>query len=185
MANTPYTQNSMAEEHERSAVNLSAVYISLKDRFITFEAEDETATRLTFSAEGILYEVLGPYSLADRAVERLISADETTEADPAKEKERTITVTGRLKTQPRIGRPDSRGNPTAWATLAAHEEGRDGPHVWSLSFHRHTAKIALTLEKDAQVTVHGYPRQSSDPQRMDGLSVFNILNPGKPQPNPE
>src|SRR5205809_507993 len=96
-------------------------------------------------------------------------------------KEAPLTLTGRLKTQPRDGRPDAKGNPTAWARLAVHEEGRDDAHLYSATFHRHTARIALSLTKDAQVTVQGYAHTSDDPRRMDTLSVVNLVAyPGKP-----
>jgi len=130
---------------------------------------------LLFRPEAVLYEVLGPWLITERSVEKLVGAP--------REKEPTITVTGRLKTEPREGRPDSRGNPTAWARLTAHEEGREDAHLYSATFHRHTAKIALGLEREAQITVQGYAHLSEDPgaKRLDTISVVNILNySGKP-----
>jgi hypothetical protein len=101
------------------------------------------------------------------------AADETRDS--------TVTVTGRLKTRAKEGRADRSGKPTAWAKLAAHEEGQEAAHMYSATFHRHTARIALALEHDAQVTVQGYVRPSANPNRMDALSVFNIVAyPGKP-----
>jgi hypothetical protein len=55
--------------------------------------------------------------------------------------------------------------------------------MYSATFHKHTAKIALALDADAAVTVQGYPHESDDPgsRRMDTLSVINLLDyPGRP-----
>ena len=170
----------MAKEHETGPVSLTAIHIDLKELSITFEAAEDRATRLTFSPRGVLYEILRLDPATRRGVERLVSAG--ADASQGREKEPTVTVTGRLKSRPREGRPDARGRPTAWARLAVHEEGRPDAHLYSATFHRHTASIALSLPKDAQITVQGYAHTSDDPtaKRMDTFSVVNIVNyPGK------
>src|SRR5947209_19863153 len=98
------------------------------------------------------------------------------------ERDKPLTLQGKLKSKPRPGRPDSRGNPTAWARFAAHEEEQDGAHMYSATFHKHTAAIALSLDKDAQLTVQGYPHPVDDPgsKRMDTLSVLHILQHSRP-----
>ena len=160
---------------EGSSEQLKAIHINLDERSITFQAE-RTSTRLTLSVAGLLYEVLGVDPITDRSVARLAG-----DIDGAKENEPNVTLTGRLKTQPKEGRADRRGKPTAWAKLAVHEDGRDEAKMYSATFHRHTAGVALGLPRDALVTVQGYVRESSDPQRMDRVSVFNLLAyPGKP-----
>lgn len=163
----------MTQEH--GPERLRSIHIDLATRSVTFQAEG-SATRLVWGVEGLLYEVLGARSIADRSAEEPTSQPASDEACDA-----TVTVTGRLKTRAKEGRPDRSGKPTAWAKLAAHEEGQEAAHLYSATFHRHTARIALALEQDAQVTVQGYVRPSSNPNRMDALSVFNIVAyPGKP-----
>ena len=163
----------MTQEFEPE--RLRSIHIDLATRSITFQAE-RSATRLVWGVEGLLYEVIGAASIAERSAEEAESAP-ATEAT----RDSTVTVTGRLKTRAKEGRPDRSGKPTAWAKLAAHEEGQDAAHMYSATFHRHTARIALALEQDAQVTVQGYVRPSNNPTRMDALSVFNVVAyPGKP-----
>jgi len=100
----------------------------------------------------------------------------------AKEKVDTVTLNGRLKSTPRAGRPDSKGSPTAWARFAAHEEGKETAHMYSATFHKHTAEIALRMAAESPLTVQAYPHENDDPasKRMDTLSVINVLDyPGK------
>lgn len=167
----------MAQEHESQVARLTAIHVDLVGRSITFEAGREAATKLTLTPEGITYELIaasGP-AITERSVERLQGAAE------GKEREPIATLTGRLKTQPKEGRADRNGKPTSWAKFAVHEEGRDDARMYSTTFHRHTAAIALGLPRDALVTLQGYVRESKNPQRMDSLSVFNLLAyPGKP-----
>ncbi len=167
----------MAAEHQPTTARLKSVHLDLHERSLTFTADDETATRLTLTPEGVLYELLDRSPITGRSVEKVLSPAETREKQPV------VTIAGRLKTQPKEGRPDGRGNPTSWAVFAAHEEGSDEPHMYSATFHRHTAKLALSLSQDAQVTAQGYVRPSTEPEgkRMDGFSIFNLVNyPGKP-----
>jgi len=59
-------------------------------------------------------------------------------------------------------------------------------YVSDHTFHRHTARIALGLAADAQLTVEGYPHVSENPQRSDTFSVINIVAyPGKPSRRPQ
>src|SRR5438105_1102657 len=114
------------QQPEVSFSKLRLIQLDLKQRSILIVAEDYSATRLTLLAEGISYETFSAattpvtQSISERSVEKL-----TSEAQPAMEKEPTVTLTGRLKTQPKEGRPDTKGNPTSWARLAVHEEGRE------------------------------------------------------------
>lgn len=174
-------------EQEGTGCPLTAIHIDLQQRSVTLEGAARPAIRLSWSPRGVLYELLAPPGeatsspaspITERAVECLIS--------PTQEKEPTVTLTGRLKSQPRAGRPDARGNPTAWARFAAHDEATDALKLYSVTFHRHTAKIALGLERNAQVTVQGYAHPSNDPagKRLDTLSVINIVSyPGKASPS--
>jgi len=100
------------------------------------------------------------------------------------EKPKTVTLQGRLKSKPISGRPDRNDKPTAWARFAAHEDGLEQAHLYSTTFHRHTAEIALRLDAGAPLTLQGYPHEPGDAtsKRMDRLSVINLLDyPGKPK----
>jgi hypothetical protein len=102
-------------------------------------------------------------------------------SDAAKEREKTITLSGKLKSQPKPGKPDRSGKPTAYADFAAHVTGEETAHDYVATFHRHTRQIALTLAKEAQITVNGYPHPSSSEKRKDTFSVVNIVEyPGRP-----
>lgn len=99
----------------------------------------------------------------------------------SKEKQPTVTVTGKLQTMPRAGNPDAKGRQTAWALVAVHAEGEESPHLYSATFHRQTVKTALGLPKDAQVTIKGYAHPKQGDQRNDTFSVIAVVEyPGKP-----
>ncbi len=54
--------------------------------------------------------------------------------------------------------------------------------MYSATFHKHAAEIALRLPAESSLTAQGYPHLNEDPasKRMDTLSVINLLNyPGK------
>jgi hypothetical protein len=164
-------------EQESGPVQLRAIQIDLHERSITLEASDRTAVRLTYSPSGVLYELLGAAASAEDVARELRTESGTV---ATQEKQPTVTVTGKLKSQPRQGEPDQSGNPTAWAKLAVHDEGSDQAKLYSTTFHRHTARLALSLRRDDRVTVTGYTRSSKNPERMDSLSVFAfVAYPGK------
>jgi hypothetical protein len=174
----------MSREQEPNARMLSSIHIDLGERSITFTILDELATKLTFTPRGVLYQLLGGASMLESATaEAPVAAEiEATPVDAPKEKEPTTVISGRLKSTPKLGEADRSGNPTAWARLAAHAEGEQEAHMYSATFHRHTAKIAQTLQAGAQVTVEGYPHPSKREGRMDTFSVINLLRyPGKPE----
>ena len=106
----------MGVENDGDPLTLSGLYIDLKERSISFEAEDKTVAKLTLAASGTLY-----FHTVDQAPaeEPAIADPPETKATPAvQERHPTITVTGRLKTKPREGNPDARGNRTVFARLA-------------------------------------------------------------------
>ncbi len=86
-----------------------------------------------------------------------------------------MTLSGKLKAKPKEGKPDRSGKPTAYARFSAHVEGEKEPHDFLATFHRHTTKIALTLSKDSQITVDGYPHPGNSEKRLDTFSVINII----------
>lgn len=172
----------MAKERDGSGVPLTGIYIDLKNRSIELEDEQGVAARLTFASTGtILFHPSGGIESIGVAPPEAHQPGKATEPT---EKECTVTLTGRLKSQPKEGKPDGRGNPTAYARLAVHQGGQGEAHVYLATFHRHATPIALSLAKDAQVTVTGYPHPSNDPsgKRMDTFSVINLVSyPGKQQ----
>jgi hypothetical protein len=101
-------------------LHLRSIHVDLQERSITFEAEDATATRLVLTPQGILYQLLGASPIAERMTDRLISeADPEPSAGPdstaAKQKNSSVVLTGKLKTEPKPGRNDAQGHATAWA----------------------------------------------------------------------
>ena len=192
----------MEREGNPSRVALTGIRLDLAARSVSFEAGEQVVGKLTLAPEGILFEAhpsLGSIlqagesaavvagELLDGETPATIPVEdgpEQGEQTARAEMEGRVTLAGRLKTKPREGKPDRRGNATAWARFAAHVEGEEGPHLYSATFHRHTAAIALSLDKDTPVTVDGYAHQSRDPAgtRLDTLSVVNLVAyPGKGQ----
>ena len=181
----------MNKEIEPNEVPLSGMHIDFRERSITFEVNEVPVARLRFAPEGVvLYQALtprNPTEEAGAAADVLPSSPAPlplVEEPPAvarPEKEKTVTLTGRLKSTPKEGRPDRSGKPTAWARFAAHEEGDDEPHQYLATFHRHTADIALSLKAGAQLTAEGYVHATDDPKRLATFSVFRLHQyPGKP-----
>lgn len=171
----------MSREADRGPEPLTTIQIDLKERALSFVAESGSVTRLTFSPAGIVYELLQDPQGVRTAGSR-VRGESAPDSPGENEREPTVTLTGRLKSKPREGRPDGRGLPTAWARLAVHEEGRSDAHLYSATFHRHTARIALSLDRDAPITIQGYPHPSDDlnGKRLDTFSVINIVHyPGK------
>jgi hypothetical protein len=151
----------------------------LKNLLIDFQAgvlilEAETGATLTFAIGSSLNLAASPAAATTQTPAPVIAA----EAQPATATEKNVVaLTGKLKSKPKAGRPDSRGKPTTWCKLAVHEEGHEGARMYSTTFHRAAADQALKLVTDQVISVQGYVRPSSDPERMNQLSVFNILSP--------
>jgi hypothetical protein len=168
-------------EYEREPKPLRGIYVILRSRALVLDAGDHV-TRLTLTPHGIDYEVLrlehGTESLADgwtSDAEELETHPSGPAAESKAQKDPPAEITGKLKTKPKEGRADARGNATAWAKFAAHEEGRDEAHMYSATFHRASARLALALERDTTITVQCYVRPSAQPNRMDSMSVFRII----------
>jgi len=178
----------MAKEQERidpSGRRVTGIFIDLKSKSLLLTANEETLAMLRLAPEGLVFHAAA-YSATEDLQEAHASLPASLtppQAAAETEKPKAVTLQGKLKSKPREGRPDSRGNLTAWARLAVHEEDRDSAHMYSATFHKHTATIALGLDADAAVTVQGYPHETDDPgsRRMDTLSVINFLDyPGRP-----
>jgi hypothetical protein len=156
-------------------------------------SKTEVLAKVTLSPSGIIFEPGATPAAESAAVSEPTPPPVAAPATPASvetsaDKARTVTLNGRLKSKPREGRPDAQGKPTAWARFAAHEEDRDTAHIYSTTFHKHTAPIALGLDTDTPLTVQGYPHIQDDPgsKRMDSLSVINLVDyPGKGKASPQ
>jgi hypothetical protein len=187
-----------AEYGQRGRKNRDSVYRypyqpDRPDRHL--KKEDEIVATLVFEgklpAAGVIF--FGSQSQAlldspfDEESEIPVSPPASASAsETAKEREKTVTLSGKLKSQPKAGKPDRSGKPTAYADFAAHVEGEKGAHDYVATFHRHTRQIALTLPKEAQITVNRYPHPSNAPKRKDTFSVVNIVEyPGKPPAKPK
>ena len=183
----------MGKEHEGAGIPITAIHINLKDRSITLETEGQTVAKLTLAPEGVIFyqpqhdlEASNPAPASTQLSQRSSVVESPTSEPPASKERKTTVLTGKLKAKPKEGRPDRRGAPTAFARFAAHVEGEDKPHDFIATFHRHTTKLALTLDKEAQITVDGYPHKSNSPKRLDTFSVINLLAyPGKPKAKAE
>lgn len=170
----------VAQESEPKSIPITAIRIDLREHSVTLEAPDGPLAKLAFSKGTILFQgsLLQPPHDSS-AVETTASEDEASaEPQPRPERGTPVILSGRLKSRPRPGRPDAQRLPTAWARLAVHEENRAQAHVYSATFHRASALVALRLALNAPVTVEGYPHTSNDPEgkRLDTLSVFRFIN---------
>jgi hypothetical protein len=175
---------------EGIGIPFTDIHINLTEQTITLKKEAEVVATLVFAgklpAAGVIFFPSQGQSLPASA-EGLPHASEpvspSSGSDAAKEKEKTITLSGKLKSKAQPGKPDRRGKPTAYADFAAHVEGEEQAHYYKATFHRHTREIALNLPKEAPMTVTGYPHPSDSPKRTDTFSVVNIVEyPGKPPP---
>jgi hypothetical protein len=180
----------MAKEAEGVGISFTDIHINLTDQTIILKKEDAVVATLVFEgklpAAGVIFFPNQGQTLPAGA-EAILQSTEPISPAPAstaaKEREKTITLSGKLKSQPKPGKPDRSGKPTAYADFAAHVDGEEKAHDFVATFHRHTRDIAAKLPKEAPITVTGYPHPSNSPQRKDTFSVVNIVEyPGKPPP---
>jgi hypothetical protein len=177
----------MAKEAEGFGIPFTDIYINLTDQTIVLKKEDEVVATLIFEgklpAAGVIFFGNQPQALPDNPFdeEAETPASPAAASDAAKEREKTATLTGRLKSKPKLGKNDRSGKPTAYADFAAHVEGEEKAHYYKATFHRQTRDIALKLPAEAQITVFGYPHPRNSPRSTDTFSVVNLVDyPGKP-----
>jgi hypothetical protein len=184
----------MAREVERAGIPFTDIHINLTNQTIILKKEEEVVATLVFAgklpAEGVIFFPSQPQALLDSPFDEepetpVSPTSPASTSDAAKEREKIVTLTGKLKSQPKSGKADRSGKPTAYADFAAHVEGEKDAHYYVATFHRHTKDIALKLPKEAPITVTGYPHPSNTPKRKDTFSVVNIVDyPGKPPAKP-
>jgi hypothetical protein len=156
----------MGQEQQPSP--LKHIHVDLENWSVILEGADGRA--ISFNPNLLLQRLLSP---ALRELPAGVSEEP--------EKEPTVKLSGRLKSQPKAGRPDGSGFPTAWARFAAHEEGSGQAHMYIATFHRKAMDIALGLKPESQIIVEGYPHKATQPDKSDTLSVVHIIHyPGKP-----
>jgi hypothetical protein len=179
----------MAAEIEGSGIRFTDIHINLTDQTIVLKKEDEVVATLIFEgkllAAGVIFFGSQPQALSDSPFDEEVEtpASPAAASDVAKEREKTATLTGRLKSKPQPGKNDRSGKPTAYADFAAHVEGEEKAHNYKATFHRRTRDIALKLPIEAQITVFGYPHPRNSPRSTDTFSVVNLVDyPGKLQP---
>jgi hypothetical protein len=183
----------MAKEAEGVGIPFTDIHINLTEQTITLKKEAEVVATLVFEGKlppaGVIFlpnrlqPVPAPESDQGALPQPAEKVPPASASDTAKEKEKTITLSGKLKSKAQPGKPDRSGKPTAYADFAAHVEGEENAHYYVATFHRHTREIALNLPKEAPITVTGYPHPSDSPKRTDTFSVVNIVEyPGKPPP---
>jgi hypothetical protein len=182
----------MASEVEGTGIQFTDIHINLQEQTITLKKEKEVVATLVFEgklpAAGVIFFGSQPQDLLDSPFDEEPEISDSpvtpaTLADAAKEREKTVTLSGKLKSKPQPGKRDRSNNPTAYADFAAHVEGEKDAHYYVATFHRHTRGIALKLPVESQITVSGYPHPSNKPRHKDTFSVVNILDyPGKPPP---
>jgi hypothetical protein len=188
-------------EHEPpqgEPASLRYIQLDLEKLSVTLRGDGENAPALSFSVHPFLAKLMlgpdlaeaafdqtAPQQQSDRLIElsRPEAASVDAPAPPnAKEKTPSVSLTGRLKSQPIEGRPTKAGLPQAWAKLAVHEEGKEHAQMYSASFSRGAREIVLKLPKDAQITAEGYIREASEPGKMPAFNAFAVHRyPGKPE----
>ena len=174
----------MSKEAEGVGIPFTDIHINLTDKSIILKKEDEIVATLVFEgkipAAGVIFFGNQPQVLSDSPFDEE-GETPVSPVSPAKEREKTVTLSGKLKSKPQPGRNDRSGKPTAYADFAAHVEGEEEAHYYKATFHRHTRGIALKLPIEAQITVFGYPHPRESAKSTDTFSVVNIVDyPGKP-----
>jgi hypothetical protein len=176
-----------ASEVRQGGTPIKGVLIDLQKQSLTLLSRTDVLATVSLSPTGLVFEPgtsarPEPAAVPEPTQTPIDAPAAAARTDSAAERAHTVTLHGRLKSKPKEGRQDAQGRPTAWARFAAHEDDRDTAHIYSTTFHRHTASIALGLDSETPLTVQGYPHIQDDPgsKRMDSLSVINLVDyPGK------
>lgn len=178
----------MTKENDSISAHLETVIVDLRTSAVEIQAEGGTRLRFTYTPRGVLMQLTLGTTAAPLVSDDVVgppltddSADAPTQTSAApKAKSPAEVLSGKLQTKPAQGRPDGRGNPTAWARFLAHREDHDGAVLISATFHNRTTSIALGLDAGDGITAQGYYHPNRDPQRLATFSIFHLMNyPGK------
>src|SRR5215213_173085 len=188
----------MSQEQE-SQTKLRSIHIDLEERYIETQARDGTLLRFSYNSEGIFLSLLQTGSLEAAARQLLMTSQP--EAEPAqaetvdqvnepapthREKSAPLVIPGKLHSKPVEGRPDGKGNPTAWGKILGHLKDHQGAVLISSTFHGRTRAIALGLSEGDSITAQGYyhPVSNPDERRLPTFSIHHLIAyPGKPASN--
>src|SRR5262245_46173354 len=103
----------MFKESDVTGVRITGIRVNLVDRSIELESDQQPIAKLSLTQTGLLFEAKPsalPQSEAVTPVAEPAGSEPSLDSDED-EKERTAVLSGRLKSKPREGRSDSRGNP--------------------------------------------------------------------------
>jgi hypothetical protein len=135
----------MAGELENTGIPFTDIHINLTDQTVTLKKEDDVVATLVFEgklpAAGVIFLGSQPQGLLDSPFDEepetpVSPASSVITSDAAKEREKTVTLTGKLKSKPQPGKNDRSNKPTAYADFAAHVEGEKDAYYYVATFHR-------------------------------------------------
>jgi hypothetical protein len=123
----------MAAEIEGSGIRFTDIHINLTDQTITLKKDEEVVATLVFEgklpAEGIIFFPRQPQALpasADAIPHEAGEISPASVSEPTKEREKTITLSGKLKSKPQPGKNDRSNKPTAYADFEVVPKFRTG-----------------------------------------------------------
>jgi hypothetical protein len=120
----------MAKEGEGVGIPFTDIHINLTDQTITLKKEDAVVATLVFEgklpAAGVIFFGSQRQALLDSPFaeepEIPVSPTTPTTSEAAKEREKIVTLSGKLKSKPQPGKNDRSNKPTAYAGFAAHAD---------------------------------------------------------------
>jgi hypothetical protein len=110
----------MAKEADRTGISFTDIHINLTEQTITLKKEEEIVATLVFEgkmpAAGVIFLGSQPQGLLDSPFDEepetpLSPTSPASTSEAVKEREKTITLSGKLKSQPKPGKPDRSGKP--------------------------------------------------------------------------
>jgi hypothetical protein len=110
----------MAKEGEGAGIPFTDIHINLRDQTVVLKKEDEVVATLVFEgklpAAGVIFLGSQPQGLLDSPFDEepetpLSPTSPASTSEAVKEREKTITLSGKLKSQPKPGKPDRSGKP--------------------------------------------------------------------------
>ena len=190
----------MSQESEPT-IRLREIRIDLRRQFIQLETEDGAAIRYSLTPQSLRLQLMqgqrieavsapgeAPDDQAEEGTGDQQQPVEQSASPPAREKQPTLRLSGKLQSQPVEGRLDRHQKPTAWARFLAHMDGQDGASLLLATFHGRCREIALGLNEGDPITGQGYYHPVKDPgsDRLSTFSIFHLISyPGKPPKAPK
>jgi hypothetical protein len=106
----------MTKEDDGSGIRFTDIHINLANQTITLKKEDEVVATLVFEgklpAAGVIFLGRKPQALLDSPFdeEPETPVSPASPSDTAKEREKTITLSGKLKSQPNLAKQIDQAN---------------------------------------------------------------------------